>query len=219
MKKAVFLFFFMLLGFMGISFSQEVPFENEVKEITQRIKRDGYQIGSTLFTGSSSIRLWESLSTDFPEYPIINTGFGGSKASDLKRHLYPLVLQFKPSRVFIYEGDNDIQAGLSPEEIMSDLEQIVLRIQVVDPSTQVFLISAKPSPSRWDKKENYLELNEAMKDFCNQKEGVEFVNVWDIMLDENGTPISDIFIQDQLHMNGKGYALWKKVFAKYFTEK
>ncbi|NVJ84741.1 MAG: G-D-S-L family lipolytic protein [Algoriphagus sp.] len=219
MKKAAFLFILILLGFTATSFAQEVPFESEVKEITQRIKREGYQVGSTLFTGSSSIRLWESLQTDFREYPILNTGFGGSKASDLKRHLYPLVLQFKPARVFIYEGDNDIQAGLSPEEIMGDLEQIVLRIQVVDPATQVFLISAKPSPSRWDKKENYLKLNEVMKAYCEKKEGVEFVDVWNIMLNEQGKPISTIFIEDQLHMNKEGYDLWKKVFGNYFPKK
>ncbi|MCS5490265.1 GDSL-type esterase/lipase family protein [Algoriphagus limi] len=219
MKKAGFLIFLTFLGFVAFSFSQEVPFDNEVKEINKRIKRDGYQVGSTLFTGSSSIRLWESLQNDFPDYPIINTGFGGSKASDLKRHLYPLVLQFKPSRVFIYEGDNDIQAGLTPEEIINDLEQIVLRIQVVDPGTQIFLISAKPSPSRWDKKENYLKLNEEMKAFCEKKEGVEFVDVWDIMIDEKGEPISSIFIEDQLHMNEDGYELWKKVFGRHFPEK
>ncbi|TFV94599.1 G-D-S-L family lipolytic protein [Algoriphagus kandeliae] len=219
MKKVGFLFLLTLIGIVSFSFGQEIPFENEVKEITQRIKRDGYQVGSTLFTGSSSIRLWKNLQADFPDYPIINTGFGGSKASDLKRHLYPLVLQFNPSRVFIYEGDNDIHAGLSPEEIMQDLEQIILRIQVVDPSTEIFLISAKPSPSRWDKKENYLKLNKAMKAYCEEKDGVEFVNVWDIMLGENGEPISTIFIEDRLHMNEDGYELWKKVFEKYFPEK
>ncbi len=210
---------FLLIGFfIGEVQSQTVPFEKEVKLIADRLKRDGYQVGSTLFTGSSSIRMWVSLQEDFPQKPIINTGFGGSTAADLKRHLYPLVLQLRPARVFIYEGDNDINNGTSIDEIMSDLEQIVMRIQVVDPNCQIYLISAKPSPSRWDKKEQYLALNEAMKSYTEKKENVGFVDVWTPMLDENGNPKSNIFLQDQLHMNKTGYDIWREIFAKFFPE-
>jgi lysophospholipase L1-like esterase len=101
---------------------------------------------------------------------------------------------------------------------MADLEQIVMRIQVVDPNCQVYLISAKPSPSRWDKKQQYLELNEAMKSYTEKKENVGFVDVWTPMLDEDGNPKSDIFLQDQLHMNKTGYDIWREIFAKYFPE-
>ncbi len=43
--------------------------------------------------------------------PIINTGFGGSTAFGLNHYLEDLVLRYKPKQVFIYEGDNDIDAG------------------------------------------------------------------------------------------------------------
>jgi len=162
--------------------------------------------------------MWVSLQEDFPQKPIINIGFGGSTAADLKRHLYPLVLQLRPARVFIYEGDNDINNGTPIDEIMADLEQIVMRIQVVEPNCQVYLISAKPSPSRWDKKEQYLALNEAMKSYTEKKENVGFVDVWTPMLDEDGNPKSDIFLEDQLHMNKAGYDIWREIFAKYFPE-
>ncbi len=34
--------------------------------------------GGIVFIGSSSIRLWTSLATDFPGMPVLNRGFGGS---------------------------------------------------------------------------------------------------------------------------------------------
>ena len=61
-----------------------------------------------VFTGSSSIRFWEDLQERFPENQVLNAGFGGSQASDLLYHLNDLVLRYKPKKVFVYEGDNDI---------------------------------------------------------------------------------------------------------------
>ena len=37
----------------------------------------------TLFTGSSSIRMWKHLKTDFSNPNILNRGFGGSEIVDL----------------------------------------------------------------------------------------------------------------------------------------
>jgi lysophospholipase L1-like esterase len=33
------------------------------------------------------------------------------------------------------------------------------------------------------------------------------------MLAPNGEPKPDIFLEDKLHMNARGYALWKEVVA------
>ena len=35
--------------------------------------------GGVLFVGSSSIRLWQTLQSDFPGVPVLNRGFGGSE--------------------------------------------------------------------------------------------------------------------------------------------
>ena len=63
---------------------------------------------ANLFVGSSSIRMWKTLSEDFPGLPVINRGFGGSQMSDLLYYLNRLVIKDRPRQVFIYEGDNDI---------------------------------------------------------------------------------------------------------------
>jgi hypothetical protein len=38
--------------------------------------------GAALFVGSSSIRLWKTLPKDFPQYNVINRGFGGSQIAE-----------------------------------------------------------------------------------------------------------------------------------------
>ncbi|MBN7817246.1 GDSL-type esterase/lipase family protein [Algoriphagus pacificus] len=198
--------------------AQENRFDKEVAQMSHHLDSIGWAKGSVLFTGSSSVRMWKSLQDQFPEVPIINTGFGGSTAEDLDAQLFPLVLRLEPSKVFIYEGDNDINGGKTAAEIMATLDKIVTRIQKQLPNTTVNLIAAKPSPSRWELKTSYLVLNDLMRQYCTAHENVNFVNVWDIMLDKTGVPRADIFIGDNLHMNEKGYALWKEIFTPFLIE-
>jgi len=42
-----------------------------------------------------------------------------------------------------------------------------------------------------------------------------FVDVWSPSLDAEGNVLKDIFLEDGLHMNEKGYAIWVKEIRKY----
>lgn len=212
MKDTSRFIFFLILIFSSstLLFSQEIPFQKEVKSLTERIDQKGWKPNSFVFTGSSSVRLWRNLQEEFPTIPIINTGFGGSQASDLLIHLDELVIRYGPEKVFIYEGDNDISAGKEATQIMTDIDLLVNRILQKLPETTIVLISAKPSPSRWQLKTSYTVLNDLMRQYATTHNQVDFMNVWDVMLDKTGKPISEIYIADSLHMNEKGYAIWNK---------
>lgn len=208
--KHLFLLLTLILGSGSFLFAQEVPFQNEVKSLTERIDQGGWKPNSFLFTGSSTVRLWKNLQEEFPEIPIINTGFGGSKASDLLIHLDELVIRYSPEKVLIYEGDNDINDGKEVAQIMEDIDQLVTKIHQKLPETNIVLISAKPSPSRWQLKTSYTVLNDLMRQYATTHDQVNFMNIWNVMLDKTGRPISEIFTADSLHMNEKGYAIWNK---------
>ncbi|MGB5653941.1 MAG: hypothetical protein WBM56_08910, partial [Robiginitalea sp.] len=116
------------LFFSGIAevWSQDpLRFHEEIQTLKE--KTDSLwngEKGTVLFTGSSSIRMWEDLQERFPEQNILNTGFGGSQASDLLYYLEPLVLAYQPKKVFIYEGDNDLAEGKSVKQVLKVLDQI-----------------------------------------------------------------------------------------------
>lgn len=217
MKKSIALYLVFLLAFTT-SFGQQQPFEVEVRKLSQRLDSLGWSSGGTVFTGSSTIKLWSNLLEITQGKDVLNTGFGGSKAVDLERYLFPLVLKFDPKRVFIYEGDNDLWAGVPAAEILQSLKQIVIRIHLVDPGTEIILIGAKPSPSRWEKKENYLAFNQLLKDYCHQTEQVSYQDTWKALIDPHGNPRPELYIQDQLHLNAKGYLVWNQLFAPFFTK-
>lgn len=186
----------------------QVDFTEEVAEVVRR--NDSIwnpKIETVVFTGSSSIRLWEDLEECFPNHQVLNTGFGGSETSDLLLHLDDLVLRYKPNKVFIYEGDNDISLGKTPRRVIMTAQEVIESIIKAQPKTEIVLISAKPSITRWGLKGKYRRLNKRLSKLADDYDYVKFVNVWDIML-EGRNLRTDIFIEDGLHLNAKGYELW-----------
>ncbi len=166
---------------------------------------------SVLFVGSSSIRGWETLSTDFPELDVINRGFGGSHMSDLIFFMDDLVFPYRPNAILVYEGDNDIAAGKTPEKVLSDYNDFVAKVLEKWPDKPIFFISIKPSLDRIDHIENMSKANALIKARTAESDNLYYIDVFTVMLGEDGTPRTDIFIEDGLHMNKAGYALWTEV--------
>ena len=169
-----------------------------------------------VFTGSSSIRMWKDVQERFPEQQVINTGFGGSQASDLLYFADNLILRYKPKQVFIYEGDNDIQAKKKPNDVIADIQQIINLVRERYPATNIVLISAKPSISRWKLRGKYKRLNRKFKRMTKKDPLLDFADVWKPMLDGRKLQ-EDLFIEDGLHMNPIGYEIWFGVMKDYIT--
>lgn len=205
---------FSLIAFLGTA--QDAPrFEEEVDAIRKKYDTLWDASKETIvFTGSSSIRIWHDLQDRFPDYQIVNSGFGGSQASDLLHYAYDLILRFKPQKVFIYEGDNDISARKKPNSIIRTTERLIDGIKKNNPNTQIVLISAKPSISRWNLKRKYKRLNRKFARLAQKDQLLDFADVWKPMLDGRKVK-QDIFIEDGLHMNAKGYEIWFGVMKKF----
>jgi len=208
---------FILVLFVNVSFGQDpMRFKSQVSEIITQPLKDS--TGVIIFTGSSSIRMWDDLDRHFHKHNVYNRGFGGSQMSDLFYFLKDLVLDADPCQVFIYEGDNDISSGKSTEEIMASTQMVLDSIKAYNPAIEVVLISPKPSVSRWELKEKYEALNESLAALAQRTENVAFADVWSPSLDEDGKVLTDIFVADNLHMNAKGYAIWQSVIGPFLQE-
>ncbi len=190
-------------------------FQEEIQEIQEKYDTLWDNTKETIvFTGSSSIRLWKDLQEIYPQYQIVNTGFGGSESSDLLIYTDELILQYNPKKVFIYEGDNDINANKKPKDIISVFKEIIFQIKNNNPDTWIVIISAKPSLARWHLKGKYKRLNRKFSRLGKKEQKIDYANIWNIMLDRNKLR-QDIFIEDGLHLNSKGYELWNQIIRNY----
>ncbi|MFT0715883.1 GDSL-type esterase/lipase family protein [Flagellimonas lutimaris] len=208
-------YIFVLFFSISITAQAQLPFEEEVKQIQQY--NDSLWDSSRptiVFTGSSSIRFWNDVQERFPQQQVLNTGFGGSQFSDLEHYLEELILNYNPVKVFIYEGDNDIFAKKRPRKIVKRADNILSTLQQRNPNMEIVLISAKPSISRWKYRGRYRRLNRKLNRLASETKGIDFVDVWYPMLDKRKVK-QDIFIEDGLHMNDKGYDIWYDVIKDY----
>lgn len=217
MRQFLLLLLLVIAATTVVSAQDPSRFAEEVRRIQLRCDSIyDHNKRSIVFTGSSSIRLWQDLQQRFPSKNILNTGFGGSHMSDMFFYTNELILAYKPEKVFIYEGDNDLGQGQKPAaEILLDAEKMVSVIQRKLPDVSIFFITPKPSIKRWHLRDTYINYISELKKWAKSKKKVVVIDVWTPMLDTNGNLKTDLFIEDELHMNTKGYAIWTEVIRPY----
>jgi lysophospholipase L1-like esterase len=188
------------------------PFENEIKAFEAADRKQMPAPGGVLFLGSSSIRLWKTLAQDFPGVPVINRGFGGSTIPDSTRYAPRIMLPYKPKTIVFYAGDNDLANGATPQKVLEDFKKLVATVRPELPETRILFIAVKPSPKRWNLADRQREANRLVREFTQTDlKRLGFIDVYTPMLGDDGKPRPELFVEDQLHMNAKGYELWTSI--------
>jgi lysophospholipase L1-like esterase len=170
--------------------------------------------GCIVFTGSSYIRLWKSLAVDFPGLPVVNRGFGGCQLADVYHYADRIVIRYAPREVVLYAGGNDIHAGKEPEVVYGDFVAVMTKLRNALPQVRLVFVSCPPSPQRWAETADIRKANALIADYCRSHD-IAFVNTFELMLGPDGLPRPDIYAADRLHMNAKGYAIWRDAVAPH----
>jgi lysophospholipase L1-like esterase len=165
--------------------------------------------GGIVFVGSSSIRMWRSLESDFPGLPVLNRGFGGSTFPEAIHYLPRIVLPYRPRTIVVYEGDNDLTFGWGPQQVADDYRTFVRMVRDSLPNAKIVFISLKPSPSRWKLVDQQREANRLVRAIVSGDPLQSYVDVFTPMLGANGRPTPELFVSDSLHMTPAGYAIWR----------
>lgn len=167
---------------------------------------------ANLFIGSSSLRLWNTMETDFTGFTVINRGFGGSSLPDVIRYAEHIIFPYRPKQILIYCGENDFASSdtVSVETVVARFTHLFELIRSRLKKVPVIFIAMKPSPSREHLMAKFEEGNRRIKEFLQTQKKTAFVDVYSLMLTPEGKPKAELFVEDMLHMNDKGYAIWQK---------
>jgi lysophospholipase L1-like esterase len=160
-----------------------------------------------LFAGSSTIVRWKTLQQDFPKFPIINRGFGGNQIADSTYYADRIIIPYRPRRIFLRAGGNDLHAGKTPEQVLADFKAFVAKIHASLPETEIIYISLAPAIARWDERDATRRLNTLVADYVNRTPRVQNVDAYNITLDAQGQPRPELFVEDKLHLSPEGYKL------------
>ena len=192
--------------------AKEPPFYQDIQKFLISDKKNPPAKGQILFIGSSSFTRWTDVATYFPKLHILNRGFGGSSLPDVIRYQDQIIYPYQPRQIVIYCGENDI-AGDAKISAYDIYQRFVTLYQGIRRHTDVPVayISAKPSPSRWAMRSKFIALNGMIHNLALEDKSLTYVDVWEPMLDKDRRPIAENYVEDNLHMNAKGYKIWQKV--------
>ena len=130
-------------------------FAKDIAKFDDAEKETPPKRGGIVFTGSSSVRLWD-VEKAFPDLPVLNRGFGGSVANDLIVYAEKVVLRYQPKVLVVYTGSNDLHGHPSRpcwpasrrRRRSADYTKFLTLVHDRLPQTRVIVSSVKVAPSR-----------------------------------------------------------------------
>jgi lysophospholipase L1-like esterase len=200
--------------------AQQFPFYDEIREFRKEDSLHKPRPNSILFVGSSSFRKWTDVQDYFPGYPIINRGFGGSSIPDVIRYQDDVIFKYHPKQIVFYCGENDFAASdtVSVTTVVNRFTTLFTTIRQRLPGVPFVFVSIKPSPSRIHLRSKFEEANKQIKRFLSHQTHTVFVDVFPLMLDANGQPRKELFLEDMLHMKPEGYRIWQRALMPHLIK-
>ena len=165
--------------------------------------------GAIVLTGSSSIARWNDQAVAaLAPLTVIPRGFGGSVMGDVLYHLERVALRYKPRAILIYEGDNDTSYGIPENKILGQLKEIIAKIHDQLPAARIYVMSVKPSVLRQNVWSNAQKVNWGYEAIAKNDPLVYYIDAASPFLKANGSVMTDIFVDDNLHLNDMGNLIW-----------
>ncbi|MBC8052130.1 MAG: hypothetical protein H7Y13_03625 [Sphingobacteriaceae bacterium] len=172
-----------------------------------------------LFIGSSSIKLWNDLEVVFKDYGAINRGFGGSTLLDAKHYAKDIIFPYHPRQIVIYSGENDLLSDtVTAIMLLGRFKVLFETIRREMPEVAIAYISIKPCPGRKHYIPLIRECNALLKSYILSQEKAVFIDVF-TPLTRRGQLRPELYREDAVHLNDKGYEIWVKAIAPYLVKK
>jgi hypothetical protein len=193
-----------------------LAWESDIRQFDSLNHVNTYPENAILVAGSSSIRLWSTLDQDLSPYPVIQRGYGGAKLSDFAVYAGRIFSPHK-CRALVMFIANDITGSendKTPEEVGKLAAYVMKTFQKTNPGKPVFWIAVTPTAARWKVWDKIKEANEKIREACEKNGSAFFIRTDFAFLDDSGNPRTELFIEDKLHLNSQGYAIWTGLVKK-----
>ena len=111
-------------------------------------------------------------------------------------------------------GINDLGRKRTVEQILTDYDRLLSLIKQKTPETELFIQSILPTDNRENLQiVDIIKINVGLKNLT-EKYHLTFVNLFDLLKNKENK-LDTIYTFDGLHVNGKGYLIWKKAIENY----
>ena len=155
--------------------------------------------------------------------PIINSGVWGDRTDHAHKRLENDVYSYKPKKVFILLGINDVGYGRTNDDIASRIETIIGDIQENCPYSEIFLISVYPlnisdfaewySPMREGINDIVDDMNESLLKLTTKLD-VKYLDIAQYLKNDNNEMKKE-FTVEGLHLTDEAYEVISGFLEEY----
>ena len=180
--------------------------------------------GAIIMLGDSHSEYGGDWNRFFPNASkIINRGIIGDDSHGIYSRL-DQVLPYKPDKIFIECGINDLSHGWTVERTFQGVINVIETIRKTCPRTKLYIQSLLPLNENvgiWKllkgKEDMIIQLNEKLKRYCTANNLV-FIDLYHPLLGINSKEMHPDYCRDGLHLTNKGYEVWANAIRTYINE-
>jgi lysophospholipase L1-like esterase len=146
---------------------------------------------------------------------IKNRGIGGDDTDGILERLNE-VTESNPSKIFIMIGVNDLAESKTVTYIVENYKKIIAQIRQSSFTSKVYIQSILPTDDSihyTQKNTDIIKINDQLK-LIAEENGATYIDLFSIFKSDNNQ-LNPEYSRDGLHINGKGYMLWKSTIEKY----
>ena len=211
-----------------------------LEESIVKFEQKEIQTGKIMFYGNSGFTRWktekwghrpleEDIRMKDGSSAAINHGFGTSTTEEQLYYYRRAVLPWKPRALVLLSYANNSTQGYSPSEMISLLARLCDYARHDIPGIKFYLCNVRPllsyvgNPAAILRAEEYNFLLEAYckkHDDCIYVDHTKFPLFYNTPEDAGGYENlrEELFVEDKVHYNQKGYDVYKKFFLEILDE-
>lgn len=173
--------------------------------------------GAIIFLGNSITEggNWSEL---FPDLPVLNRGIGGDRTAGVLARMDE-VLRHEPSKLFICIGTNDLGTNIPAEEVLHNYRAILELVQTTSPATEIYVQSILPVGKKLilgHSNDKIIPFNKELQQLCAEL-GITYIDVFSELTDAEGY-LDEKYSNDQLHLLGNAYLVWKEKIEPFLRD-
>jgi|688.fasta_scaffold33701_4 lysophospholipase L1-like esterase/phosphoserine phosphatase len=199
---------------------QPARWEEDIAAYEKRAAEKPPIPGGICLVGSSNIRLWTTLTEDFPGLNVINRGVGGCRLTELAEFAPRLVASAEPKAIVVSAGTNDIGAGATAAEVRDGFRRLVTTLRADRPDVTIAFLAIAPSIKRWEQRELQAAANDAVKAFITSSGDpkLRYLDANAGLLGPDGRPDPACFVDDLQHLSVEGNSRRAAILRPAFQE-
>lgn len=203
---------------------EEWNYKEHYKFRLKEISDEGTLKDQVIIVGDSIIESFDLIKF-FPDLTIYNHGIRGDETPDLLDSIFRRAIKYKPRKLFISIGTNDIGSSHSNvKDIYNNIVSIVNEVKTRSKDTEIHLVSVIPVNTAnksfivreyVDSRDNFdiNLLNYYLKNYA-RKNKLKFVDITK-GLKNNLDQLNIEYTTDGLHLNENGYQVFSDILRAY----